>query len=752
MAKIGTVDPLSLLERKDKWFLGGGKGAIYAPPFPRWLEKPGFWDECYFADIRLTRLFTILFTDFDGKPIRFRGELKSWRPDRMILEHRAEGTLIRETRQITEEHEWISVFELLSGDAVHVFVWAMPEQREPGYGTPWQSLSSCAFLDNAINYRISTAWPREVEADRTGIDQERLKGSADLGEPIDLLLQLGTNRPRVSFTVNLAQWHDDAPLWETSLLPQKLRNGKLPGDTKLIGGPPPFEGFVHIVQQYELLPNEPLVVTCRAALNGFSSREPTFPGPAVIEQNEKAWRSYFRSVPQFESSDPYLTAAYWYRWYGIRLNTVDIPDLPICTSSAEANFSPFVTEGVGFFRNFVTYSAQAHLREVAWMHSPKLGLGILENLAKCQRADGSYPGHNYSGRPARDFYHADFATGLESLHAIHQIDLEEPLQTFFRYADYFFGHRVDRDGVLIFDQNETGQEYMSRYQFASGDADLWASFQVIGVDATYYLFELLTTLARFSPATFHAVRSPEADLWGDRVASLRQNLTDLFDRDNRYFCDKIPGSDALSPIRPATGLYPLMHRPLLVDARDGAQESIACWLTQEGQFWLPKGFPATALSDPTFSAEPEWKDKRLNCPWNGRSWPMVNSHLVDAIANVARRLRDETLRKQAGDALVKAITLMFHDGDSARPNSYEHYDPIKGTPSLYRGYDDYMHSWIVDLIMLHAVGVQPGTDEVDPLPLGVEWIECSEIPHPEGRMRVRIERDQVVNITISAHP
>ena len=99
---------------------------------------------------------------------------------------------------------------------------------------------------------------------------------------------------------------------------------------------------------------------------------------------------------------------------------------------------------------------------------------------------------------------------------------------------------------------------------------------------------------------------------------------------------------------------------------------------------------------------------------------------------------------------MKAITLMFHNGDPARPNSYEHYDPFTGTPSLYRGYDDYMHSWIVDLIMRHAVGVQPGTDEVDPLPLGVDWIECTDIPHPQGRMSVRIKKDQLVRCQITS--
>lgn len=135
---------------------------------------------------------------------------------------------------------------------------------------------------------------------------------------------------------------------------------------------------------------------------------------------------------------------------------------------------------------------------------------------------------------------------------------------------------------------------------------------------------------------------------------------------------------------------------------------------------------------------------------------MVNSHIVDVAAEFARvfdrelgqyeryRAQRNELRSIAADALMKAIKLMFHDGDPTRPNSYEHYNPITGRPALYRGYDDYMHSWIVDLILRHAVGVQPGQNELDPLPLDVEWIECTEIPHPQGRMRVRIERGKVV--------
>lgn len=812
MVKIGTVDPLSLLERKDKWFLGGGKGAIYAPPFPRWLESPGFWDESYFADIRLTRLFTVLFCDFGGRPIRFRGEMVSWRPDRMIVEHRSAVHFIQETRVLTEQHEWVSVFELLEGEPIHAFVWSLPELKEAGYGTPWQSLTNCEVGENGISFDFATSWPGELEPDRTGIDAEQIarEAVAEMLPPLTLRVSLSANLRRLSHTVNLAQRHDDPPLWETSLLPQKVRDGRLPGDFKLLVGPPPIEGLVHILQQYELQAGEPLVVTAAVSIGNKSGQfEPK--GTEVISESEGAWKAYFTSVPQFSSSDPFLTNAYWYRWYGLRLNTVDIPELPITRSigfsdsqppgvqgqdgpgthrlEADVTFSPFVTEGVGFFRNFVTYSAQAHLREVAWMHSPRLALGILENLAKCQRPDGSFPGHNYTCRPARDFYHADYGTGSRLLGEIHPSVIPlQVVESLKRYRRYMKDERSSGYLHLVFDQNETGQEYMSRYSFVSNNADNWANFVVAGVDATSYVMELDVFLEKYDPNP--PLFETSTSVWRNSIYERGLAMYYyMFDDESKFYCDSLPNqkndydSDDVwlrpvkSSLRPAAGLYPAMFF-----YGEETRQAVIRWLLNPSEFWLPKGFPATALSDSTFNQDAEWKDKRLNCPWNGRSWPMVNSHLVDAVANVARtagpmqgvgNLKTESqvqseelsgssepesqqdsfdLRLKAGEALMKAITLMFHDGNSARPNSYEHYDPITGTPSLYRGYDDYMHSWIIDLIMRHAVGVIPGEDHTDPFPLGVDWIECTDIPHPRGRMHVRIERDEVVRCEVIDKP
>ena len=53
------TDPIGLLEREDKWYLGNGGQLVYAPPFPQHLRVPGFWDECQFGDVSLNRLLCV---------------------------------------------------------------------------------------------------------------------------------------------------------------------------------------------------------------------------------------------------------------------------------------------------------------------------------------------------------------------------------------------------------------------------------------------------------------------------------------------------------------------------------------------------------------------------------------------------------------------------------------------------------------------------------------------------------------------
>ena len=61
------TDPIELLARDDKWFLGSGDGIIFAPPFPAWLDAPGFWDEGTVYQYQVGPLFTVTWLDADGR-------------------------------------------------------------------------------------------------------------------------------------------------------------------------------------------------------------------------------------------------------------------------------------------------------------------------------------------------------------------------------------------------------------------------------------------------------------------------------------------------------------------------------------------------------------------------------------------------------------------------------------------------------------------------------------------------------------
>ncbi len=716
--------------------MGGGTGSIYAPVFPRWLHAPGFWDDCFLADIRLSRLYTVLILQ-EGKQAHFRSRIVDWRPDRLIIEHIGDDVRILETRAVLACHAWVSRLELLKSakGSVDIVVWSLQDYAPKGSGTPWRSIRSADRVKGWLQFELSTAWPEEFEPDRTAVESERLEVASQMGSPLSVFVAIGANALLQNRFVQHTQRHDDSPLWDLCAAcgtdPHKFQaNAFLPEDTQ--------PGLVHLGQTYTMAAGDSIVVSAGVGLTpeaAVASIEQSFVADP-FKVSEKAWKSYFDGVPKFESSDPYLTNAYWYRWYGLRLNTVSIPTLPI--SGKEGTFAPFVTEGVGFFRNFVTYSAQAHLREAVWMRDPSLAVGIVENLANVQRADGSLPGHSYSCRPSRDFYHADFATGYDLLEATHGSRASRrAAEAFANYLKYFVEQRwaKDRSGFLIFDQNETGQEYMNRYSFANPEADQWQGFRIVGVDATAYMLRM----ARLVRALGCRYRRQDWIELADLV--LLNTKSTAYSRQDKFICDL--GEDGQhSPARPATGFYGLSERAFGHSVND-EREIVNRWLVQEGAFRLGYGFAAEATTEPGFSAEGLWKGKRLNCPWNGRSWPMVNSHLVDELASLARLNPD--YRNLAGDSLMSCIRMMFHDGDPNRPNSYEHYNPKTGQAALYRGYDDYMHSWIVDLIIRHAVGFQPNSSTFDPLPLpGVEWIECSGIPTVSGPVGANIRQGRVV--------
>jgi hypothetical protein len=169
-------------------------------------------------------------------------------------------------------------------------------------------------------------------------------------------------------------------------------------------------------------------------------------------------------------------------------------------------------------------------------------------------------------------------------------------------------------------------------------------------------------------------------------------------------------------------------------------------LLNENEFWTPYPVPSTSIDDSLANQFGEWKEKRMNCPWNGRVWPMTNSHIAEALANVAYRF-DETLRQTAGWFIERFIKMMFLDEDIRYPNTYEHYNPYTGKPCLFRGVNDYQHSWVVDLIIKYVCGIHSQDDDaliVDPLPLGLKYFRIDNVPYKGHRIKVDLKGDGFV--------
>jgi hypothetical protein len=164
------------------------------------------------------------------------------------------------------------------------------------------------------------------------------------------------------------------------------------------------------------------------------------------------------------------------------------------------------------------------------------------------------------------------------------------------------------------------------------------------------------------------------------------------------------------------------------------------------------------VDDPLFDARGLWKGARVNCPWNGRVWPMTNSHVLEGLLRQWRAGR-RRVGPLAARLLTRFVHMMFDDGDPGRPNGFEHYDPYTAEPSRFRGIDDYQHSWVLDLLIRGAAGLHPsagaagGTGHgdlapgdgvvVDPLPLGLDWLDLEGCTVRGHDLAVRLRHDTV---------
>ena len=727
------------LRRSDKWFLGGGRKVLWAPEWPLWLDRPGFWDHACFYDLAVGPVFTVTFLDEHGREIPLLYENRTWVPSHLTQAYSGEGLEITERRALLPDDVLASDFLITNpGDAercVQIILWTCQSRSGRPEG---HDIDRCEQAGDTLLLR------HQEYAPAAGADQT--PGSGQLN--YDFVMAYGGTGAPVSHSIHLSEGAPNHPRWDLTPFYEAFRD-RLDG-ADLAGVTANRAGLLYAALHYTLRvpPGETadFVAACaiaRTEVEALENLAVATGSSDPIEISADNWEGWFRSIPEFRCSDPYLETAYWYRWYGLKLNRVN--------ARTERLPHPCVFEGInrGWFRHAISYSAQVHMLEICWMHDPDLATGILRNFIVHQREDGSFPGCILTGHAETPtgFYHANWGKAVRALHVHHADDafLHEIYPALARYADYLCRER-DPEGSGLFDvidQGETGQEYMARYLFARPDADDWGPFRLKGVDATVYAYELMRCLEWMAG---HAGNADEAARWAGAADATRAAVRErMWDPDRGFFVDVRPGTYDRSPALAAVGFYPFMTDIATAEHL----RALTDHLMNPEEFRTPWPVPSTSKSDSSYSAAGEWKGKRMACPWNGRAWLMTGSHVAEALASTAQRL-DRGLEAQAVDLLDRFIRMPFLDRDVRRPSSYEYYNPETGAAPYFRGTDDYMHSYIADLILRYVAGVQveAGRLVIDPLPFEVESFFVDRIPAAGHWVRVVYRRAEGMRVYV----
>jgi len=647
-------------------------------------------------------LFGVALIGPDGGEVPLeRGSLR-WQPGDLEADWRTpDGTTLIEHRAVAPGGRFVSRWQVPHAAAgSHLVAFSI----QPG-----ESVGNARRTDDGVR------WERRLEDRRGG--------------PLDVHATLSADPAPARGAAVRAEHSASQPVWAYTPFVERWNEG-LPEDVRLEGIA--STGLVYVALDVPLGATASTVTFTLAVAPVVGGTPRPASGGVAIED-------FAARFPALQCDDPYLERYYAYRVYGLHLNRLG--------GDAGNVRYPAIAEGIGYFHVPITYSAQCHMFEMRWAREPQEARGSLLNFLHNQKPDGSFHGRLYSRHlEGTDFYHANWGDGVLAVDAVAPDGgfLERAYEGLARYARWLDATRDrEQSGMYdVVDQYETGQEYMSRYQAVDPDADRYGwenRIRLKGIDVTVYTYQLHRALERTALRLEKARQSnawrSSADRIGDAI------LSAMWDEATGLFSDVEPGTMRRTGVKAAVCFYPLLTD--LLDERTVAR--LLAHLADPTTFATPFPVPSSSQDDPLFDPDAEWKGRRHNCPWNGRVWPMTNSHILEGLLRQWHRGRREAGPAAAG-LLSAFVRLMFHERDLARPNCYEHYHPFTGHASVYRGIDDYQHSWVLDPILRGVTGLEPAAEglRIRPLPGLVQRAQVEGIVLHGKQVTVERHADAVV--------
>ncbi|MEP7086523.1 MAG: hypothetical protein ABI884_04240, partial [Gemmatimonadota bacterium] len=430
-------DPLALLARADKWFLSATDGISFAPPFPRWLDSPGFWDEASLYHYSFAPLFTVSALDADGREIPMRPVARRWTPAELTVDYRlANGMMASEVRTVQP-------------GGVFASEWLVQGLRHAPLNLVAWTAHDATNIDRwTVGYDGAFAFHTTVYDER--------------GEALPVRAELACYGETASWAAYLAAPVPSAPRWDLTPFVEKWAGEGLPREIRLEGssGDATLFGAVH----------RELAVTTDGAWSTFAMRlaplqlperagapaerpsvviaHPTSEEPqhaaTLGGTSRRRWAERFAHAPAFSCSDPYLEHYYWYRWYGLWSNAIE--------HDAGAIGAPAICEGIGELHTPSALAATANVRELRWLDSPEFARGVLRGFFAHQRDDGSVPSRIFADhRSQGGVAQSNWGDAILALDAVWPDEgfLREMYAPLSRYADWLMLARDAESSGMI---------------------------------------------------------------------------------------------------------------------------------------------------------------------------------------------------------------------------------------------------------------------------------------------------------------
>lgn len=474
--------------------------------------------------------------------------------------------------------------------------------------------------------------------------------------------------------------------------------------------------------------------------DGHAAAAGRVPAPAsshpVIHRQEEHYQRWFDLVPSFSCSDPLLTRTWAYRWFLLRHNLAvpgigGLPDALFYEGRAhKMTKTPWQPAGWEFSK-LIPLSSPMHLLEARWHPDPSLGAGLWRTLRAAQGDDGLY-----RSRTVADEFHA--------------------YANFLGWASYQYAlvHR-DADGAAAMRDSLAAQVRGERLKLATGGDELPVEIEHIltgkEYQPSYWAFHDYpadprdrsgyTPLKRVDRAIYHYRNArgvagltrllgddtgsgdggngsaAEFDALADAVAA--DVLAKQWDPATGFFYDLHHRTDEKAMVRNVVGFYPYWAGIVGDDHLPGFEAALRL-------FGTGAPLPSTAPDSPVYSPTGDWRGVfvkgRNGCSWNGPTWPYTNSVVIDGVGATSRRF-GHRYDAEFGRLLRSYALLHFQQRDGRTPYLVEHYNSETG--EAISDEVDYLHSYVIDLMVRYVAGLEagPGAITVDPLDIGLTWFE-----------------------------